>query len=528
MAVADVMRELVLPKLEAVHKVGGGFMARCPAHDDGKASLSVSEGRDQPVVIHCHAGCDRDDILAKLGLDWADLSKPRESKLNSEAWTPAGPASATYDYRDEAGNLLIQVVRSVGKEFRQRIPDTTANSGWVWKVGDTRKVLFRLPEIIQAVSDGREVWITEGEKDALSLVSLGLEATCSIGGAGKWRDEYAEPLREAVVTICADRDDPGRAHARTTAASLEKVGASVRIVEATVGKDITDHLSAGRSLGELEETYTNEVLVKADLAPDLWEFITTEDPPYDWLIPNLIERGDRLMLTGFEGLGKSMLNRQIAVCAAAGLHPFTFEEIEPIRVLFIDCENSEKQARRKFRPLAAASIKYQRRVPDGNLRLIHRPEGLDLTREPDAAYLRERVAAHRPDLLFIGPFYRLHAGNMNDETPARNVTIVLDHIRAKGDCALIIEAHAGHGEAGSKRSVRPTGSSLLLRWPEFGFGIRPSEDSQGKTTEIVDFVPWRGARDQRDWPESLAWGRKPDDWPWIVAPSINQLRRGGI
>lgn len=512
----DVLREIVLPRLEAVGKVPGGFKARCPGHTDNEPSLTVSEGREQPVVFFCHAGCDPDKILAGLGLTWDDLSKPRESTIDRDEWTPAGPAVAIYDYRDEDGRLLIQVCRTAAKDFRQRVPDPGRKSGWLWKVGDTRRVLYRLQQVIAAVADGREVWITEGEKDALTLVGMGLEATCSIGGAGKWRDEYAEPLREAVVTIVADRDDPGRAHARQVAASLVKVGASVRIVEAAVGKDVTDHVNAGKSLGELDETWTNDQPIKVELAPDLWEFIASEDAPYDWIVKGLIERGDRLMLTGFEGLGKSVLTRQLAVTIAAGLHPFTFENGVPARVLYIDCENSAAQSRRHFRGLAATSVAYECRVPDGGLRLIHRPEGIDLTRDEDAAWLLERVTAHRPDVLFIGPFYRLHAANMNDELPARKTIAVLDLARVRANCALIVEAHAGHGEAVRGRTVRPTGSSLLLRWPEFGYGLRPAEGASESAANLVDFKAWRGSRDQRDWPRQLVRG-KPGQWPWLVA-----------
>jgi len=515
---ADPLRELVLPRLEGVRKSGGGFTARCPAHDDNRPSLSVSAGRDQPVVFHCQTGgCDPNDIIAKLGLTWEELSKPRESRYDDDQWTPAGPATAIYDYRDENGKLLIQVCRTAGKEFRQRVPDATQKSGWLWRVGDTRRVLFRLPEIIKAVAEGREIWITEGEKDALTLVGIGLEATCSIGGAGKWRDEYATPLRDAVVNIVADRDDPGRAHARTTAHSLAKLAASVCILEPIAGKDITDHINAGHTLAELEQTFTTDEPARVELAPDLWEFISTEDPPYDWIVPGLIERGDRLMLTGAEGLGKSVLTRQLAVTIAAGLDPFTFEEITPARVLYVDCENSPAQSRRHFRGLAATSIAYHRRVPDGALRLLHRPEGLDLTRDEDAAWLLERVTAHQPDVLFIGPFYRLHAANLNEELPARKTVAVLDLARTKAGCALVIEAHAGHGEGIRGRLVRPTGSSLLLRWPEFGYGIRAAEDAAGPSTRLVDFVPWRGSRDQRDWPHSLVRSERPGTWPWLNA-----------
>lgn len=516
MLAPDPLRELVLPRLEAVRKSGAGFMARCPAHDDGKASLSVATGTDQPVIFHCHAGCAPEDIVSKLGLDWETLSAPRDDQTSADDWTPAGPAVAVYDYRDESGSLLFQVLRTAKKDFRQRVPDPSAKSGWTWKLGDTRRVLYRLPRVLDAVRTGREVWITEGEKDVHTLESHGIVATCNPGGAGKWRPEYSEFLREAVVTIVADRDTPGQAHARQVRDALVGTASFVRIVEATAGKDITDHVNAGQPITDLAELWSSDQEARPDLAPDLWEFIATADDPYDWIVPGLLERMDRLMLTGFEGLGKSMLTRQMAVCIAAGLHPFTFEEVEPARVLMIDCENSERQSRRKFRRLADTSIRYERRVPDGALRLIHRPEGIDLTREPDSNWLLERVAAHKPDVLFIGPFYRLHAANVNEELPARKTISVLDLARTRAGCALIIEAHAGHGEQGKNRSVRPAGSSLLLRWPEFGLGIVPAVDPP---VQLVDVKTWRGPRDERDWPVALAWG-KPDQWPWQIAPGL--------
>lgn len=516
-SVADPMRELILPKLETVHKTGSGFMARCPAHEDGKASLSISSGKDQPVVLHCHAGCDPDSILERLGLSWADICS-HEEHVPAGEWTPAGPAVAVYDYRDETGTLLFQVLRTASKEFRQRIPDPTTKSGWAWRLGDVRRVLYRLDNVMEAVKNGREVWIAEGEKDVLRLEGEGVVATCNPGGAGKWRPEYSEVLREAIVTIVADRDEPGRAHARQVRDSLLGVATCVRIVEALSGKDASDHLNAGFGLHEVSVAYASDEEPTPELAPDLWEFINTDDEAYDWVVPGLLERLDRLMLTGAEGLGKSMLIRQMATCIAAGLDPFTFEEIEPRQVLLVDCENSERQSRRKFRPLAAASITAQRRVPDGNLRLIHRPEGIDLTRTDDAAWLTERVTVHRPDVLFIGPFYRLHAANLNEELPARKTIAVLDQIRVRANCALVVEAHAGHGDAGS-RPVRPIGSSLLLRWPEFGYGLRVDDDDPnnvGGLTYSVVVQPWRGARDERNWPTELVRNAKPGGWPWVV------------
>src|SRR5690606_11415064 len=93
-----------------------------------------------------------------------------------------------------------------------------------------------------------------------------------------------------------------------------------------------------------------------------------------------------------------------------------------------------------------------------------------------ADWLLERVRAHKPDAIYIGPWYRLHAADMNAELPARKVVEILDAVRNIGDgCSLIMEAHAGHEQPGVKRNLRPTGSSLLRRWPEFGFGLQATE-----------------------------------------------------
>jgi hypothetical protein len=508
----DVLREVVLPRLEGIRASAGSYMARCPAHEDGKASLSLSVGKEHPVVLHCHAGCDRDAVLAAIGLTWDDLCAPHDDRPQAE-WTPRGDAVAVYDYVDEHSNLLFQVCRTADKQFPQRRPDPLSKTGWSWRLGDVRRVLYRLPKVIAAVAAGQTIYVTEGEKDVHTLESKGLVATCNPGGAGKWRDEYGEHLRDATVVLTADRDDPGQAHCRQVSASLDGIAGHVRIVEAYEGKDVSDHFNAGRTLDELVETWTSDEEPKRDLAPDLWEFIGTDDPPMDWVLPNLLERGDRLIWTGFEGLGKSMFVRQLAVMAAAGLEPFAATPIPPMRVLLIDCENSERQSRRKFRPLAYATLEIDRAVPEGGLRLIHKPAGIDLTRDDDAAWLIERVTAHQPDLLIIGPFYRLHAADMNEELAARKTVSVLDHARTKVDCALVVEAHAGHGMPGRHRSVRPIGSSLLLRWPEFGLGIVPSEEAD--PCRRVEVRSWRGARDERDWPRHLTWG---EPWPWVIDP----------
>ena len=131
----DVLREILLPKLEGIRKSGGSWMARCPAHDDCNGQPAITDGKDQPVVLKCHAGCDPEDILAKIGLTWETLCSPRDEHRPRGEWTPHGEAVAVYDYTDEDGKLLFQVLRTADKQFPQRVPDRTRKSGWRWRLG---------------------------------------------------------------------------------------------------------------------------------------------------------------------------------------------------------------------------------------------------------------------------------------------------------------------------------------------------------------------------------------------------------
>lgn len=515
-----------LSELGPLRRSGAGYSACCPAHEDRNPSLTVAPGKDQPVVIRCHTGCAIEDILAALGLTWDELCVPRGT--TTDEWTPAGPAVDVYHYRDENGVLLYDVCRAAGKQFRQRVPDPSKKSGWRWSLGNVRRVLYRLPEIIAAVQRGEIIYVAEGEKDVKALVAAGVEATCNSGGTGGgWRDEYSEFLRGAVVVVIADKDADrqGYEHARLVAASLKGVAAGVEVVEAAEGKDAADHLAAGHSVAEFQVILQEDDL-QSQMALTLREFLSVVEPLQQWVIPSMIERGDRLIWTGYEGLGKSWIVRQIAVAAAAGIHPFTGERFRPQRVLYVDCENPERLSRRSFRRIDRVATAQGRPVGD-MLRIRHIPAGLDLSQEEDCTWLCELVAMYEPDLLTIGPFYRLHSSDTNDEKAARQVVSALDSARLRCGCALITEHHPGHGDPGN-RSLRPTGSSLLMRWPEMGYGIRPcGEADEGGHFREVSLLPWRPPRDERHWPRKLVWGTDAD-WPWVepVLAELNGHRRG--
>ena len=65
--------ETILNRLAGVRRTGKSFKAICPAHADRTPSLSVKEGDDGRVLLHCFGGCEMEAVVAAMGLRPADL-----------------------------------------------------------------------------------------------------------------------------------------------------------------------------------------------------------------------------------------------------------------------------------------------------------------------------------------------------------------------------------------------------------------------------------------------------------------------
>jgi len=232
----------------------------------------------------------------------------------------------------------------------------------------------------------------------------------------------------------------------------------------------------------------------------LGSLLNGEEAPYDWLIPGIIEREDRVIVTGDEGYGKSTLLRQIALSACIGENTLTTDGLNthsPLRVLYIDLENPERHVVREIRKLRALlephseTMRFALHLDTAGM-VLDDPKDKD----KDRALVIELLDAHSPDLLIIGPLYKMMGGNPNDEQDAREVARFLDVIRGRYHCAVIIEAHAPHNEK------RPHGWAGWKRWPERGIHL----NNEGQLTN------WRGTRGDSVWPAALAKGSQ--GWQW--------------
>jgi hypothetical protein len=275
--------EIMVAALDAAgskrSRAGGGQVFQCPAHDDASPSLSVSQGtKGMDVVFNCHAHCERDDILAALGLSWRDIlgegDKEEYRQRRVDLWMPCqknhgcgGQKAAEYRYTDERGVLLYAVARCSRKgdgckqPFAQWWPNEEMKYGKKWGLpAEIRRVIYRLSEVIQAAREGRRIWILEGEKDVDRMKADFPEETFTTGlsGAGnnKWRLEYCRYFKGASeVIIVADCDNTGLAFAQEVHGHMSSVVEKTRVVCSPVlkdGADSSDHRDFGFGLDDFE------------------------------------------------------------------------------------------------------------------------------------------------------------------------------------------------------------------------------------------------------------------------------------
>lgn len=276
--------------------------ASCPVPGHGKGngdrnpSLSVTDNMGQ-ALVYCHAGCAPEDIMDALGMTMADMYDDHHGN--------------TYVYPD--GRNVHRIASGpTGKDFRQ--------SGT--KKGNA---LYNSDKITAATP---LVFVCEGEKDCDAVVVAGgggCMAVCSAMGAGKAHLADWSRLLGKHVVIVADKDEPGKQHALQVVSLLEDVKpASVRVVEAKIGKDAADHIAAGHGINDFVDatwwTLSDASKARAEQQrPRLWnarELKKAAQPTF--LAKNRIPKSAITILIGEEGIGKSLLWVLVAAAITTG------------------------------------------------------------------------------------------------------------------------------------------------------------------------------------------------------------------
>lgn len=249
-------------KLQGVKRFGNEYSALCPAHNDRKQSLSFCEGDDGKILFECHTGCDKQEILGKMGLAWKDVNPPKRKPRESEPQFDFNNVVAEYVYRNGTRKL-----RDRNKNFFWQHME---KGEWKPKRGDAPHVLFIFGEPSEVV------YLCEGEKDVLNFSKLGFYCACSEHGAdrngkNKWYTEYTNELAGKEIRILMDNDETGHKYSECVANQLDGVVKSVKLLDlSSVWTEMKEHQDISDMLHALGKDETLELVSKLENNTPTW------------------------------------------------------------------------------------------------------------------------------------------------------------------------------------------------------------------------------------------------------------------
>ena len=228
----------VLSYFRVEKRSGDKAQCKCPAHDDGKASLTISKGR-KGIVLHCHAGCDPESVCQAAGLQQKDLfyDDQQSAPVQVDRWKQyvegrsGKKIEAIYHFTDLQGRYVYTKLRMTGKDMIYGILE---NDRFTYGLkGKSRKDLKGLykdaQSVRKAISAGERVFYCEGEKDVNTMLSHGYTAITA-GGVNDWQSDFAEIFRDGEVIVLSDNDDPGVRSSRQIVRDLQGIAKSVRMI----------------------------------------------------------------------------------------------------------------------------------------------------------------------------------------------------------------------------------------------------------------------------------------------------------
>lgn len=421
---------------------------------------------------------------------------PRVDKNGN--WLPQrvpdhGEMTKAYDYRNAEGQLVFQVCRydwtdpdspkGRNKTFVQRIPDASNRSGWSYKVRDKiTPVPYRLPEVLAAMREKREVFIVEGEKKADMMWERGLAATCNAGGAGKFPDDLVPYFEGAEVIILPDDDPqatrkdgslkfhddgrpvhPGRDHAEMVARKLQPKTRAVKIVEIPdlpPKGGVDDWFPAGGTPERLLDLADEAPLFTASDAVAsfrsrfgavLWSDIDAAGPTYDYLVKGVLTENELSFLLGESQSGKSFVAIDIAMAVARGEEWFE-RKVHQGGVVYQAGESARGVRRRRL-----PAYRKAHDCADDDLPFVMLEKPVDFYNSDDdvEAFIEECKhwggffnAAHKTELklIIIDTFNKATPGaNENDGKDMGSVLARCDRVRRETGAHVMLVHHLNAG-----------------------------------------------------------------------------------
>jgi len=510
--------------LEAVKALGKkvtpltptSWAAQCPAHEDRKPSLTITDGGDK-CLMHCHGGCSNNDILGVLALQPRDMFN-KDTAADDLSWIVPQPrplpTTETHDedayvYQDAKGAIVGRVLRKPGKKFTQQ----AFNDGqWLPSLNGVKLPLYNLVALLARKDE--TVYLVEGEKDANTLMVLGHLAITNAGGVNGWRPDMTEHLTGRTVVIIADNDKPGLERAQRLLDDIATVAASVTAYKSDLGKDITDHIHAGGTIDTLTRIDGDEAaiaearqrrherLVREEIEKQsardearrllaelnakeryqlpvhratLTEELAVTDEELAWIVNELWPEGSNVTLTAQYKAGKTTTINSVLKSLADGDPLFGRWGVNHTgRIAVWNYEVSDRQYRTWLRDKGIVNTDL---ISVLNMRGIRWP----LIHETVTNQTIEWLAANNISTWIIDPLARAFVG-CGDENSNQDMGIfldTLDYIKEQAGVAnLLIAAHTGrNAETGNSRA---RGASRFDDWADIRWVLTKSngEDAE--------------------------------------------------
>lgn len=452
-------------------KSAGNMVGLCPFHNESTPSFTVY----QDGHFHCF-GCNEhgtlfDWYMRRENLDFpaakaramvdAGFTRPEASPGTNGSSHPPGAATdilREYDYLDQAGRLVVQVVRTKSgrPRFRQRCPN--GNNGWAWH-GIDNPPLYLEPELRAAPPDAT-IWICEGEKDTDRLHHAGFIATTNIGGSTNWQETYTELFTGRHVVVLEDHDKAGHDRSRKILGCLKGTVASIKVLrlpDLLDKEDVSDWLDAGntfealRQLGEAPEETLPPPPIPFTTFQDVQNVIELED-----FVEDLLVMGSMSIVYGQSNCGKSFFVLDLAMRVAAG-QPWRNQDVDRGAVLYLALEGGNQAIRNRLLaisqhegwnnyplPFAFVSVPIDLRNPDAHVAPLIETVQI----------LAKRFAAAECPVrwIIVDTLARaMNGGNENASDDMGALVINCDTLRSATRCHLTLVHHSGKDEARGAR-----------------------------------------------------------------------------
>jgi hypothetical protein len=372
--------EQIAKQLGNAKKANGQWVASCPVSGHGKGngdknpSLSISINDDGKPLFHCHGGCTQDDVFNTIKDKrlLPDMEERPDPLANIKP-LPSIKFAQEWEYQDENRTAVFvkqrMTIGESGKTYRLYKVDPDGRRHPT--LGDARIVPYKLPELLDAKTAGRIIYVVEGEKAADALASIGVTATTAHTGAGSWPDAITEYFAGANVVILPDNDLPGWRYAQKALEAILPIAKNVKVVDLQLPSPADDAWEFIYKYGKQRDDLV--VLVKAafkvtspddvtipdrlnglkldpvDIAKEFegepaikvkpekeakpakivtieaWDDI--QDEPVEWLIHGILPKRSFTALYGPPGSFKSFIALDMAEAIATG-RPWMGNEIE--------------------------------------------------------------------------------------------------------------------------------------------------------------------------------------------------------